>query len=285
MSMTPQELADYKKNGYVVVRQLFDKKDVASIHRDTREVFGIQFGRLFGTELRHACEMGNEDFSRLMFDLFNQDFELFSNCSKQVQHLISLHELGVSNRLVEVLRELGLQRPILSVRPCILMNSRHLDKAGDRGRYWRLPSHQDWYYSQGSLDSVTVWLPHVACNKEIGALELLPGSHLWGLQPAEGSYGEMDRECPDDQYVSHEMEPGDVLIFVSLLVHRSGVNSTAMVRWSSQFRFNNLLEPTFAERKFPNPFAYHPTRVLATSGFPTKEKLKEFFSVARVLAL
>lgn len=214
-----------------------------------------------------------------MVELYHKDFTIFSNCSKQVQHLVLLHELGVSQQVVEVLRELGLSKPILSVRPCVLMNTKGLDKNGEKGKYWRLPPHQDWYYNQGSIDSVTVWYPYVFCDKSLGSLQLIPGSHLWGLQKCgeNDDYGEMIEEIADDKFVSFDTGPGDVIIFVSLMVHRSGINSTDRVRWSSQFRFNNLLEPTFIERRFPNPFAYHPIRALVTPGFPKEADLKKHF--------
>ena len=87
----------------------------------------------------------------------------------------------------------------------------------------------------------------------------------------------MTENIPDEKFVTFDTEPGDVIIFVSLMVHRSGVNSTNRVRWSSQFRFNNLYESTFIERKFPNPFVYHPSRKLETEGFPKQDDLQKTF--------
>ena len=34
---------------------------------------------------------------------------------------------------------------------------------------------------QGSLNAIVVWVPLVDVA-ELGALEIIPGSHLWGLQ-------------------------------------------------------------------------------------------------------
>ena len=41
---------------------------------------------------------------------------------------------------------------------------------------------------------------------------------------------------------------GDVVVFSSFLVHRSGTNSSPDIRWSCHFRYNNLAETTFVER-------------------------------------
>jgi ectoine hydroxylase-related dioxygenase (phytanoyl-CoA dioxygenase family) len=279
MKLNEGQISDYKKNGFIVLRNFFDKQKIAATFRDVKEVFAIQFSAFLEVSMEQSMNAGEDEFATLMSDLYHKDFTIFSNCSKQVQNLVSLHELGVSRQVVEILNELGLAKPILSVRPCVLMNNKGLDKGGETGKYWRLPPHQDWYYSQGSVDSVTVWYPYVPVDKKLGSLELIPGSHLWGLQKCgdDNDYGEMTEDFPDNKYVTFDTNPGDVLVFVSLTVHRSGINSTNRVRWSSQFRFNNLVESTFVERRFPNPFVYHPTRLLETPGFPKVDDLKKTF--------
>ncbi|HWB62997.1 MAG TPA: phytanoyl-CoA dioxygenase family protein [Chitinophagales bacterium] len=279
MTATDSQKASLKKNGYVHIKGFFDKQSVAQIFHDVKEVFAIQIEKLLGVPVEKALAMGEEDFSALMIELRKEDFELFSNCGKQTQHLVSLHELGTEKKLIALLQSLGVAKPIISVRPCILMNNVGLDKEGDKGKYWRLPTHQDWYYNQGSLNSVTVWTPYTACNKELGSVEYVPGSHLTGLQKTtDEHYGEMTESFADDKFITFDTEPGDIIVFYSLMVHRSGVNSTNRIRWSTQFRFNDLLEPTFIERKFPNPFVYHSYKVNDTPGFPDEETLKNTFA-------
>jgi phytanoyl-CoA hydroxylase len=276
--ITNQELQNYREKGFILIRNFFDKKETDNILAEVKRVFAIQIHLFSSISIEEIIKKEESCFAELVFDLFKNHFDVFTNCSKQVQHLISLHKFGVQNKLLEVLTGLGLEFPIISVRPCVLMNSKYLDKDGDNGRYWRLPSHQDWYYSQGSLDSVTVWYPLISVNSELGALQLVPESHKWGLQKTENSYGELDFELEDDKYISFDMDKGDVLIFNSLLIHRSGVNNTNKIRWSSQLRFNNLIEETFVDRNFPLPFVYHPTRILSTPNFPTKNTLESFFT-------
>ena len=278
MILNTNQIADYKKNGYIIIKDFFPKVTIDTLFKEIKEVFALQIQHHLGISPEKSLALDQQGFSDLLYELYNKDSSVFSNCGKQVQHLVELHELGLSKKLMEVLKELGLSKPILSVRPCVLMNNVKLDKKGAQGNYWRKPSHQDWYYSQGSLDSVTVWTPYIFCDKELGILEFIPGSHLWGLQKTEKSnYGELVQEPADSQFESYDMGPGDIIIFVSLLIHRSGVNSTNRVRWSTQFRFNNLLEPTFIDRKFPNPFIYHSLDVLETPDFPKEEDLKKQF--------
>jgi ectoine hydroxylase-related dioxygenase (phytanoyl-CoA dioxygenase family) len=135
---------------------------------------------------------------------------------------------------------------------------------------------------QGSLNAIVVWVPLAPVAKELGALEIIPGSHLGGLQ--ESRQDEWYRHIEglgDDQYKSIEMEAGDVLFFSAFLIHRSGHNVTDSIRWSCHFRYNDLDEPTFISRKYPNPYTYTPQQELVTKDFPSVEHLQQAFSARR----
>src|SRR5258705_13247877 len=106
---------------------------------------------------------------------------------------------------------------------------------------------------QGSLASILVWVPLADVAVKLGALEVVPGSHKYGLLTTEviNGFGKVDR-FNDSDFTSIEAAQRDVLFFSSFLVHRSGVNATNSIRWSCHFRFNNLSEETFIERGYPH---------------------------------
>jgi phytanoyl-CoA hydroxylase len=209
--------------------------------------------------------------------LFELDLPAFMSCGKQAQHLVSLHRLSLDHRIVATLNELGLSFPNIGMRPLL---SFHHPRLAQKEVFWRLPLHQDWRVTQGSLDSVAVWLPLVDIDKSLGALEIAPCSHRWGLVPG----GQVD----NDDYITPEVDPstllpvemhrGDALFFSTLLVHRSGNNVTESIRWSCHFRYNNLLEKTFIQRGYPHPFTYKPQRDLITASFPTTAEVNDIFS-------
>ena len=58
--------------------------------------------------IEKSIDLPENEFSELMFELYQKHFNAFGNCSKQVQHLVSLHKLGVSEEIVNTLKELGL---------------------------------------------------------------------------------------------------------------------------------------------------------------------------------
>jgi ectoine hydroxylase-related dioxygenase (phytanoyl-CoA dioxygenase family) len=211
-----------------------------------------------------------------MYRLFEIDLQCFTNCGKQAQHLVSLHRLSLDDRIIEVLHELGLGFPNISTRPVLYFNAERLAK---KEVYWRLSAHQDWRSMQGSLDAVVVWIPVVDVDRSLGALEVIPGSHRWGLLESDlvDGYGKVKEPLPTSNVVPVEVERGDALFFSAFLVHRSGTNVTDAIRWSCHFRYNNLQEKTFIQRGFPHPYIYRPRAELISPDFPSASAVAEAF--------
>jgi phytanoyl-CoA hydroxylase len=260
----------YREQGYVLLRNYLDKNIVAQIYTETRQIFAEQIKRV----LNKTVDIEDRKaFEQALYEFFQKDLKSFINCGKQVNHLLSLHRFGTDEAFIKVANALGLEFPVISNRPTLLFNSPHLATRKD---YWKLEAHQDWRPSQGSLDSITAWFPLIDCDTALGALQVMPKSHYMGLlRTVEyGYYGEINEvEMKDEDFVQLEFEAGDVLFFNALLVHRSGLNSTDDVRWSVQYRYNNINEPTFIERGFPSPFNYKPDGDVLVPGFPSKDDM------------
>ena len=215
------------------------------------------------------------DFEQALFRLFREDVPRFANIGKQIQHLVSLHRLSLDARILGLLHQIGFELPNISTRPVLFFNSRHL---ASKEVYWRVFAHQDWRSMQGSLNSVVVWLPLHDINRSLGALEIVPESHKLGLLATEviERFGKV-QGFADSDFQSVEVEQGDLLVFSSFLVHRSGTNSTESIRWSCHFRYNDLAEPTFIERGYPHAYVYHPVDTLLTPDFPSVAEVARVF--------
>ncbi|UTA67635.1 phytanoyl-CoA dioxygenase family protein [Emticicia sp. 21SJ11W-3] len=264
----------FNKEGYVIIKNFFNKEEIALIYTEARKLFAIQIERVLGKKV----DINNKDeFEKAMFDFFEADFTTFVNTGKQVQHLISLHRLGTDPKIVDLLKSIGYDFPIIGVRPAMQFNSRYLSKGGS---HWKLGAHQDWRTGQGSLDSIVMWFPLVDCGEALGSLQILPASHKDGLLKADtsGYLGSIQEDLPEEQYVQTEFEVGDLLVFSAFLVHRSGENVTKNIRWSVQLRYNNIAEGTFQERGFPMPYIYKPEADLVTPNFPEKQHLETVFA-------
>lgn len=263
----------YRQNGFLILRGFLDTTEVDKLYKEAKHTFAVQIKRALGIDIDTD---DRDSFEKAMFDFFNKDFDSFIGTGKNVQHSLSLYRLNTDQRFVSLLQTLGLQSPCIGVKPAMQFNSRFLSKGGT---HWKLGAHQDWRSGQGSLDSIVVWFPLVPCNHELGVLQLVPGSHKHGLMEATGvSYeGSLQADYPDEAYIEENLYPGDVLVFSSLLVHRSGNNITNNIRWSVQYRFNNLDEPTFIQRGYPHTYDYRPQQDLVTPNFPTVEQIENIF--------
>ena len=268
-------LSEYRQNGFVLFKGLFDKTEVDLIRDQAKDIFGLQMMRL---GILPALRVSERKFEEGMFQLFERDLQTFTQCGKHAQHLVSLHRLALDSRITEVLAQLGLEFPNICTRPVLYFNSERLAK---KPVYWKLSAHQDWRSMQGSLDAVIVWLPLVEIDQALGALEVIPGSHALGLLKAAmiDGYGNLLEPVDTSSAVPIQVERGDALFFSAFLVHQSGVNLTDSIRWSCHFRFNNMSDPTFIERGFPHPYIYKPIEELITADFPTKSMIHELFAV------
>ena len=109
-----------------------------------------------------------------------------------------------------------------------------------------LPWHQDSAYMPETENDthLTVWLPLVDVKLENGPLQFLPGSHTSGLHTYHRVPGEafavpvLSPTSSDTDIDTLEMKKGDLLVFNNLVFHRSLVNHSDSIRWSTDFRFS-----------------------------------------------
>jgi len=272
------EIEYYKTNGYFLLRNFFKVEEVEEILGDAKSIFLKQFiYKGYCSKESSVKSISELAFNESLFHLFNDDLESFTNCGKQAQHLISLHSLALQERIIDLLHGLGLEMPTISTRPVIFFNHSKLAK---KKVFHTVDAHQDWRSMQGSLNSVVLWLPLIDINKDLGALQILPGSHLGSLRTDHIDYGfgmVKLTEQENAQLISVEVNRGDALIFSSFLIHQSGENSTNRPRWSCHFRYNDLNEKYFIHRKFAHSYIYKPIEELITPDFPSIDLIKETF--------
>ncbi len=142
-----------------------------------------------------------------------------------------------------------------------------------------IPWHQDLAYlipdEAGETLVVNFWIPLVSATEENGCMQVIPGSHLLGLLAHDlrletpghkGSKGIADADLPASSIVTCEVDPGDVLITMERLVHRSIPNRSQTVRWSVDTRYSRIGLPT-GRSKVPGFVArsqQHPEKVART---------------------
>jgi len=262
INISNDDIIFFKKNGYLKINNLIKKEYIEDILFEIKDIFNIQFKNK---------SIKNNSFEENLVDLFNLDFDTFLSCAKNCQNLFLIHNLGSSKKMYDLLKKFEIKKPNICTRPVTFIN---YEKTSKQKINHTIFEHQDWRSMQGSINSVVLWVPLVNIRKELGALEVSPGSHLNGLvsDNVENNFGRTPEEISKKLiFKSIEVEAGDCLIFSSFLVHRSGINTTNKIRFSSHFRYNDMLEESYVDRGFPTPYKYGPDDKLLFPNLKTKK--------------
>ncbi|MGI9521816.1 MAG: phytanoyl-CoA dioxygenase family protein [Hyphomicrobiaceae bacterium] len=114
-----------------------------------------------------------------------------------------------------------------------------------------------WHQDQGTVTSdaddsnvLTAWIAVTEANKVNGCLLIAPGSHKRGLavhchdQKANYSRQAIPESLLGETRIAVEVQPGDVIFLHKLTMHASLPNVSDGLRWSLDFRYNPIGQPT-----------------------------------------
>jgi ectoine hydroxylase-related dioxygenase (phytanoyl-CoA dioxygenase family) len=240
-----QLMSQLDKNGYIIIKNFFDKEYINLIKEKSEKIFKIQFKELGYT--------GN--FKENIIRLFNENQNIFINCGKIIQSgLIELYKLPVEDKVIKLIKSLGIEFPNLCTRPVLFFNHPSLAK---EEFYYKSPPHQDWPSMDSSLDSLVLWVPLVDVSYDNGSILIWPKTHKQGPLPFNVIGGFASVEVSGES-IQPELEVGDIAIFSTFLIHSSGDIHNDTIRWSCHFRYTNMLDKDFINRGFPNAYTYKP---------------------------
>lgn len=264
----------FLREGFFVARGLLDPRDLQQLNAEMGELFAQQLRRL---GLPVDSGTSREAFHANAARLLAVDVPTYIATARMTQMVPSAHRIMASDAIVELVRAAGVAVPVLSTR---LSNHIMSETLRIPGGYHKSPPHQDWRSMQGSLDSVVLWAPTTPVTATSHPLEVIPGSHLYGLLDTVEHIMTptvSDPRITEDQYRPLPMEPGDVVIFSSFLVHRTGETGDGNVRIAFSTRFNNAAEPTYVEHGYPTPYKYSYQTDLIVPDFPKPADLRTIF--------
>ena len=269
----PVPAAQYRRKGYHIARQIVPRALVDRVFADMHRLAAGQLGRL-GLRRRRADRRGRARRFETAFRARPPAYlATLTLCAK----LVSLYELYLHPNVRAFAESVGIGFPVFQTAPVMHVMSKSLKVPGG---YQGFGSHQDWPTLQGSLDTVTVWIPFVEVDRDRFTLEIVPGSHTGGLYPyaRRDHIFEVDPAHYDAEgFVPVEAAPGDVVFMSSFAVHRSGTRGDERLRVSTSMRYENAAEPHFVERCYP--FAHKRSVVgqLITPDFPSPEQVRRIF--------
>lgn len=276
-SMTLELVEQYRSDGYCSVPNLLSEAMIAAALSEVELTFRSQLAalRLDEDALLH------ESLHWAMERLLSADLDRYLAAARHVNKLFSVQQLLFDDQIRKFLAALGLSALSVPTGPVVSIMS---DRLRIPGGYFGLAPHQDWASMQGSLDAVIVWTPLLDVTASQFPLDVLPQSHLRGLW--EGTISESNREIDpsqyaDDDFVSLEVKRGDVVFMSAFTVHRTGLTHAGEpcrgLRIACNTRFENTLEPTFVERRFPCAYGRTVKRELMTPDFPQPSDMERVF--------
>jgi len=221
--LTPDQARGWTRDGYFILRGVVSPQACALMSETVIDLFSRaeNDGRSFGGHhLGDSGVIAVEEAARV---------DSGGSADQRMSKLFNLHRM-------EPFRSFALHPEVLNALYAILgpdvacFNSQYIFK---NPGVWGQPWHQDsLYYRFDRMPQVGVWLATTRATVENGCLYVAPGSHQEPIHEVTpdarpgANFGYM--EIVDYDFGSAEpvlMEPGDVLIFHSFLMHKSNDNT------------------------------------------------------------
>lgn len=265
----------YKKNGYVVLKDVICSDEIQTVISEVHQLFIEQLNYL---GVGYVNEQNDNALLKNMERLFSYDLERYKATLRQVNKLVSVHKVLTSNTIISFVKALGLKVLSFPTDPVFHCMSEQLRIPGG---YMTLSAHQDWSSLQNSLDSLIVWSPLTnitSCNDF--PIEIIPGSHKEGLLPGgvENHVYKIEEQYFDEgQFIPILLSKTDVVLFSSFTIHRTGKGRDDNLRIACSLRYENVFEPTYIERAYPNIYKRILERDIKTKGFPEKQHVAHLF--------
>ena len=251
MSLTTSELEHFERLGYVVKSGLFSADDMTPIKRAIDSII---------TEKAREWQAGGKPGE--MFE--SAPFE--TRLAQLAQHNLdaakeiygSILGKGGGGYSGPAMFDMARHPPLLS---CIesIIGTEIVGSSVYRIRpkmpgwaHGEVPWHQDSGYTMAHCDRymvVTCWIPLVDSTVANGCLYVVPGVHKKGVYThytgGHGGYLEIPRaDLPNsDAAIPIEMDAGSVLFLTNVTPHASFDNTTKIVRWSVDLRYQSADVP------------------------------------------
>jgi ectoine hydroxylase-related dioxygenase (phytanoyl-CoA dioxygenase family) len=252
-NFSPQQISDYHRNGYSIVKGLFLPQEVDKLYKVAIEDDVIS---------KNSYDVRDSAGKRSRLALwFTPGDDLYGLVTR-------------SNRLVS-----SVARLLDGSAPVCHFHSKLMQKEPRVGGAWEW--HQDygyWYKNEFLLPDqlISVMIAITPATKENGCLQVIKGSHKMG-RVEHGKNGEqvgasqryVDLALKTMPLVYVELEPGDALFFHSNLLHHSDANLSEKSRWSLISCYNRQSNIPYNEKSVSciTPLDTVPDEALLDSGW------------------
>lgn len=241
-------MKSYDVNGFYVAKGLINKSSVDEI------VLNIK--KHFDSQLRQLNQEIPNDIYNSMKLLHKVNIERYKKTASSLWRKMSLYNLLHHENIQNFVKEnFGWNDIVIPGGQVVHIQAGSLKIPNG---YFGLVAHQDFPSVQGSLDGFVVWIPLVDIDANRYPLEVIPGSHKYGVLPSienSSSSWEIKPEYYNESdFVPVICEVGDVIFMSNFTVHRSSQKGDDRLRLACSTRYDNEDEETFIERCYPTAY-------------------------------
>jgi ectoine hydroxylase-related dioxygenase (phytanoyl-CoA dioxygenase family) len=232
--LSPKEVADYDRDGYVLVPNLFSEREVAALLHD------VESGERVASTARGMADSSGK----------SAGIAIWGNLGDDIWAAASTNPRIVNNLRILLREEIG------------FFHGKVMLKEANSGGAWEWHQDYGYWYNQGFIFPrlISAFVALDPATRENGCLQVLRGSHLLGrLDHASvgqqvGAVTERLRKIETlFERVYCEMTPGSVLFFHCNLLHASAPNESDHPRRSFIMCYNALNNPELDEHKATDP--------------------------------
>ena len=231
-TLTAQQVADFQRDGYLMVRALFDAEEMDILRTAAKVDAAIK---------EHAYLVDDGKGAATKLALWNKAGDDLYGAVARGHRIVDAMEQLLGDEVYHYHSKMSIKEPLT-------------------GGAWNWHQDYGYWYMNGCLfpDMGSAFIAVDPNTRENGCLQVLRGSHKLG-RVEHGKFG--DQTGADPERVEHamgimelvyvELDPGDVLFFHCNTLHRSDQNTSPHPRWSFICCYNT---------KHNNPYkaSHHP---------------------------
>ena len=240
--LTQQEINSFKEFGFLVYKADCVRHFKGCIINLVKEITLIILTKM-GCRPEAIAELEDKSFDEIV--QWCHENETHNKITKILYEVYPTMPaiIGCINHqlLIWLAQSIGIKKPVASTIPTIRIDRPNTDK-------FLTLSHQDYWYSFASDNSVTIWCPLISITEEMGHLQVIPGSHKNGLVPFTKRIGDnllsVQKDYPDEYFQAVDLAVDEILLFSQYLIHKSGLNRGHMPRVTMQVRYNDVYTMT-----------------------------------------
>ena len=230
--LTEQQIAEYHKNGYVILKGLLSKAEVDALRERAKSDREMD---------KHAFQRDDGTGAKVRLSFWNHPGDGIYGM------------IARSHKLVDSVEQL-LEDEVYHYHSKMIM------KEAKVGGAWAWHQDYGYWYENGVLspDLCSVYIAVDAATKENGCLQVIKGSQKMGRvnHVLSGDQAGADLERVEEikkrlELVYVELEKGDAVFFHSNLLHRSDRNNSENPRWAMICCYNTKTNNPYKDSHHP----------------------------------